>query len=1000
MPISKYNEDGTVNIYGTKTGRTWENVKPEDLGAIHPGLVGVYQEGMLPQNILSRKQAETDLAALENPELEIKEDPLAAQKTVALEATNVLEERYGRGDTANIGTSKDLGQPKGPGIFKRAAGLRKSTLAPIFRPKLQEDFNIFRNDLAMFIPVFTQAFGSGAPQEPEAKRLIENAPGKNTTDKEAVAWFEDVKRLLGEGPDNLGSTDTALNEKKNEQLGSPEQALNQTPLIPENPEISENRNFIEKTIVDRPLVNAREDNYIRVQKELQKEEPDYEAVGEYKTKILELDALLAGNNNLAEKYKEMGSYKWDRDISNFKAFVGNSVADGADFMAAYSETRANDPANDLRPDGDLQAEGWQQTAEWFRENSGEIRTWAEVTAPQNMKIDDKIKTAISSLGTFLVLGKVSGGGMLPSLAEIVQEAGPVYEYNRAQGETPEKSSAEMLKNMSINAPAIILLNKYGLYSDADKTIVKSLVDNVISEMGQEEIERMNGEWTRQLEVNPPIISPESRETMFITAITALFGTGINVGMDYNIRRQTSYESNQDIVPEAVPEGLGTPEQSMQGEVSQEIKEEDNVENQKAFGSTVKTKNQLKEDVIKYAEEFDMELPLSATTSNVIVHQMEAVLSHGMFGEKINNQIRESYTVLDKKSVEILNDIEKPDIRAVSEEVQKGLTEYSNEFNKNKTELYNKVDNSVLDSPAVADNTAAALDEIIERKESSLLSSDSEVAMYKEMRDGLKEGVTIKQLKNTRTDIGQKLKGNDPVVTGNKANYNRLYATLSSDMDSSIKVIDPKTFEYLDVANNYYSDNINKMNSAIGKKLLKATPDSITKLIQPDKPTDVALMKELIGEDGWKQVQAQFLAEIVENSVKKDGTIDPYKLDKQIERYGPEVIEEVFGTKQANQLEVIRSELNKIQVVKDSLNKGTKPSVGSQTAFLGRMSIGFFNPGLFIKSVLVEGGATVLMTSDAGRSFITKYLSKPRKSKNNSTDENINLPSEPPVLEGI
>lgn len=130
----------------------------------------------------------------------VTKDPLSAQKKVALDAVGVLENRFGRGDASNVGTKGDLALSEGPGYLSRLSGFLKKSSAGALDPKLKEDINIFKNDLAVFLPVFTQAFGSGAPQEGEAKRLIEAAPGAGSTNEEAKAWFSDVKILLGEIP--------------------------------------------------------------------------------------------------------------------------------------------------------------------------------------------------------------------------------------------------------------------------------------------------------------------------------------------------------------------------------------------------------------------------------------------------------------------------------------------------------------------------------------------------------------------------------------------------------------------------------------------------------------------------------------------------------------------------------------------------------------------------------------------------------------------------------
>lgn len=127
-----------------------------------------------------------------------EKDPLAPQKKVALSAVDELERLFGRGDKENIGTKKDLSLAGVGTNIARFKGKAKQVAATTgIDPKLREDINIFKNLFESFPGIFTQAFGSGAPQEAEALRLIAKSPGPGSSDKEASAWFNSVRTLLG-----------------------------------------------------------------------------------------------------------------------------------------------------------------------------------------------------------------------------------------------------------------------------------------------------------------------------------------------------------------------------------------------------------------------------------------------------------------------------------------------------------------------------------------------------------------------------------------------------------------------------------------------------------------------------------------------------------------------------------------------------------------------------------------------------------------------------------
>lgn len=135
-------------------------------------------------------------------------DPLASQKKSAQSALGVLEKLYGRGDASKVGGKEDLSLAAGGNLFERATAIAKDWSKSILDPKLKEDANIYKNQLQIALGVFSQAFGSGTPQEGEAKRLIESAPGLKTSNREAQAWFKSVKELLATPEMKIGNSVT------------------------------------------------------------------------------------------------------------------------------------------------------------------------------------------------------------------------------------------------------------------------------------------------------------------------------------------------------------------------------------------------------------------------------------------------------------------------------------------------------------------------------------------------------------------------------------------------------------------------------------------------------------------------------------------------------------------------------------------------------------------------------------------------------------------------
>ena len=236
MPISKYNQDGTVDIYNTKTGEVRKGIYPEQLSTISPRLVAEYQKAQAPEAKVARVEAEQKLKDIESGDvmagvtLEQKFKVGAASRAV-----DRLEETFGRGSSSNIGTNKDLSLSSSATGLGKTLAKGEAALRHQFDSKYQEDLNIYTSALENAKGIFTQAFGQGTPQAYEAESLLQNAPGPKSTNRETEEWFKTVRSFLGQ------------TEKKTDELpklGGNEQGLPNTP-----PDLGEDKtSFAEKAI--------------------------------------------------------------------------------------------------------------------------------------------------------------------------------------------------------------------------------------------------------------------------------------------------------------------------------------------------------------------------------------------------------------------------------------------------------------------------------------------------------------------------------------------------------------------------------------------------------------------------------------------------------------------------------------------------------------------------------------------------------------------------------
>ena len=423
------------------------------------------------------------------------------------------------------------------------------------------------------------------------------------------------------------------------------------------------------------------------------------------------------------------------------------------------------------------------------------------------------------------------------------------------------------------------------------------------------------------------------------------------------------------------------------------------------GQTIQApfKDAYNPEVVALAKEQGIDLPISAMTNNRAVKGIEALLERGVFGGKITKQISNAKLKLEELADNLTTQFVSPsNVRNVGQIIQKGFNEFQDNFNKVKSDLYSQVPEEVNKATATFNNTKASLQEIIDNKSKSL-ATGTNIQFYKDLLNKIESGsesvdnlvskildskgnpiitkvntpatLTVDNLRKTRTIVGEKLKNfADPIATGDKASLGKLYASLSQDIDSTIKALDPKFGEALDQANTFYKENITKINSKFGKKIANSDPEKLVDdLIKPNSETAVTDIKSVIGEEGTIQLQDAFMQKLLKNSIKGN-VLDSQMIINQINKYGDSTIKALLTEEQYTKLQNVVTEIKKIESTRDALKKGTRPAEGSQTAFLTRLGIpglgALIDPILTMEYLLSEFGFQKFVTSNFGKKFLT------------------------------
>lgn len=225
MPISKINQDGSVQIYNKNTGQVLD-VKPEDLPKYNPALVADYQS-------LQTKQqgVKNAAAAVQTGKLKLSDIPAEQKLAVVNEITasggeipvpksaNDIKKEQAAGKIKNlIGTLETRYQKASGGevttpIVNRILGVGKDIGASLgFDPEAET----FNREKQGFIATLKGLTGdTGVLTEQDAQRLINLIPGFGASPQEAKNLFNDLRSQASSELGGNGGKTTINPKEKN-----------------------------------------------------------------------------------------------------------------------------------------------------------------------------------------------------------------------------------------------------------------------------------------------------------------------------------------------------------------------------------------------------------------------------------------------------------------------------------------------------------------------------------------------------------------------------------------------------------------------------------------------------------------------------------------------------------------------------------------------------------------------------------------------------------------
>jgi len=165
--------------------------------------------------------------------------------------------------------------------------------------------------------------------------------------------------------------------------------------------------------------------------------------------------------------------------------------------------------------------------------------------------------------------------------------------------------------------------------------------------------------------------------------------------------------------------------------------------------------------------------------------------------------------------------------------------------------------------------------------------------------------TYEQLKRMRTAVGIKMKSTDPITTEDKRFYTMWYDAATRDLGQTIETNSPELAGLVKEANDTWAAGKQLANSRIGKRIwgFREDPSKLAPLLYTKSTSveDVNRIRLIIGDEGYKALQAFTLENLFEKSQTPQGTWKPAGLTNEVRKIGKAKLNAIFGGAMADEI---------------------------------------------------------------------------------------------------
>lgn len=386
-------------------------------------------------------------------------------------------------------------------------------------------------------------------------------------------------------------------------------------------------------------------------------------------------------------------------------------------------------------------------------------------------------------------------------------------------------------------------------------------------------------------------------------------------------------------------------------------------------------------VIEASKRLEINLPASAGTTSRVVPVIEAIEGKGFFGGTIAVKVDAANEKLNAIADKMVRETgASPDIIEAGKAVSNGLDAYHATWVTTKNALYDEAMKLMGKSEINinAEKTKAFLEQIIRNKREAQAVTPfvEDVPFWESQLKYMEDApIGVKAWRQAIKELNQKAKtGTDPIITGNKATVKRLVATMSDDLDDTLAASRPDIGEALTSANAVYKDGIERLNSALGKKLgaMKSQVDRIVPKLMDAGTSAEELERifEVIPEEAKNSVRAATMERMFAGARTPGGNFKPAGLQSQLRRMGQSKLSILFSPEQIETLSDI-SEISR------GLGKVERVLSGSQTAYLARVGAGlagiFTNWLVAFQVIVGDALLSKFITSPVGQRLLTEGI---------------------------